>query len=336
MLKNKYYFLILGLFIFLGCSNSNGPRDNTYNVVFKVLPDSATIHTGAQIKLVAVIYDTLVPGVKSMPMPNKTVYWQIISGGGTLSSDKGDTVIYTATSSIPEQSINGMLKAFPELDVRQTRNVYLNIVGDSAVLDTSVCFSRDILPIFNSNCAVPGCHSGTSPKEGVRLDSYTNIMRKGIVPGNPEASKIYTMITRTGAGKGGDEENDDRMPPPPRNPLTAGQIALIYRWISEGATNKDCADIPIGGCDTTNVTYSKSIVSIINLNCAGCHGNVQPQGNINLTGYDNVKKVVNAGRLLGAIMHKSGFVPMPDNNMTLSDCYLRQFQIWIAAGAPNN
>jgi hypothetical protein len=337
MIKYKFLFLFVALIIFWGCSGTNGPVQDTYNIVFRIIPDSVTVHTGSNIKLVAQLYDTLLPGTNSRHLTNKTVYWQIISGGGTLSKDKGDTVIYTATSSIPEQSIKGMLKAFPEIDTRQYRNVYLTIIGDSAVVaDTSVCFSRDILPIFNSNCAVPGCHGGTNPHDGVKLDSYTNIMRKGIVPGNPQSSKIYNMITGTGGGKDGVDEEDGKMPPPPRNPLTSEQIALIYKWIAEGALNKDCANIPIGGCDTTNVTYSKSIVTIINLNCAGCHGNVQPQGNINLTSYYNVKKVVDSGRLLGALMHKPNYIPMPDNNMTLPDCYLRQFQIWIAAGAPNN
>ena len=32
--------------------------------------------------------------------------------------------------------------------------------------DTSLCFERDILPIFISNCAKSGCHDASSHQEG--------------------------------------------------------------------------------------------------------------------------------------------------------------------------
>ena len=96
-------------------------------------------------------------------------------------------------------------------------------------VDTSVCFDRDILPIFISGCAKAGCHDAGSASEGYRLTDYVNIMKKGIVPGNPSASKIYKVIISS--------EPDDRMPQPPNPPLSAAQQELVRRWIAEGAQN---------------------------------------------------------------------------------------------------
>src|ERR1043165_3349153 len=65
--------------------------------------------------------------------------------------------------------------------------------------DTSLCFERDILPIFLSNCAKSGCHDAASHEEGYILDSYNNIMNTGdddgIVPFDAYESEIYEAIT---------------------------------------------------------------------------------------------------------------------------------------------
>lgn len=72
--------------------------------------------------------------------------------------------------------------------------------------NTSVCFSQDVLPVFQSNCSRSGCHNATTAADGYVLDSYANIIRRGIVPGDAGRSKIYEAITDNGP---------DRMPPAP-------------------------------------------------------------------------------------------------------------------------
>src|ERR1017187_4160253 len=57
--------------------------------------------------------------------------------------------------------------------------------------DPNICFERDILPIFISNCTKSGCHNAQSHVGGYVLDNYQNIVSKGIVPGNYAASKLY-------------------------------------------------------------------------------------------------------------------------------------------------
>ena len=96
--------------------------------------------------------------------------------------------------------------------------------------DSLICFEEQILPLFQSNCAKSGCHAASSHAEGYVLDSYNNIISRGIVSGNSRDSKIYQAIS----GKKGE---DDIMPPPPNPPLSQEQIDLIGQWIDEGAQN---------------------------------------------------------------------------------------------------
>ena len=69
--------------------------------------------------------------------------------------------------------------------------------------DTGLCFDRDILPIFVSQCAKSGCHSNDSHEGDYVLDSYENIVSKGITPGSAINSKIYKVLFK---------EPEDRMP----------------------------------------------------------------------------------------------------------------------------
>ncbi|RME81187.1 MAG: hypothetical protein D6775_14245, partial [Caldilineae bacterium] len=90
-------------------------------------------------------------------------------------------------------------------------------------------FAADIQPIFNERCIK--CHSGDKPPRGLRLDSYDHVLQGGtyravIVPGDPEGSELVRRI------KG---EALPRMPFDGPPFLSDEQIALIVRWIAEGA-----------------------------------------------------------------------------------------------------
>jgi len=189
---------------------------------------------------------------------------------------------------------------------------------------TVVCFESDVLPLFQSNCAKSGCHDASSHEKGYVLDSYDNIIRKGIVFGNATNSKIYKVLFENG---------DDKMPPLPNQDLTAAQKAIIGKWINEGAVNTvNCGT----GCDTAQFKYGANISLIINNNCVGCHGGTAPSANINLSNYSGVSAQVANGRLIGAVTHTAGYSPMPKNAAKLSDCQITQIKKWIAGGAPNN
>ncbi|MFM9946295.1 MAG: c-type cytochrome domain-containing protein [Bacteroidia bacterium] len=188
----------------------------------------------------------------------------------------------------------------------------------------TVYYIRDIQPIFTMYCAGSGCHSGSRPEKDIDLTTYTKALGSGkIKPYNSAGSKVYQSII--------DPDPGDRMPASAA--LSADKIALIKKWIDQGAKDLICDDIS-KPCDTTNVTYSKTIVPILTANCTGCHG---LSGGVTLTSYSGVKNVVNNGKLWNAINHLAGPTKaMPNSTTKLSNCNLRQIKIWIEAGAPQN
>jgi hypothetical protein len=192
----------------------------------------------------------------------------------------------------------------------------------------SVYFENDILPILISNCAKSGCHDAASHEDGVILDSYEHVMNTADVdPFDLDGGKLYEAIT--------EDDSDDRMPPPPNAPLTSEQIALIAKWIMQGALNISC-DVNAGSCDTSNVTYSGTIAPILQLYCTGCHSGSLLSGGIDLSVYTGVAAVAMNGSLEGAITHAAGYTPMPFGGNQLPDCEISQIIAWIDDGAPNN
>src|SRR5437773_9350191 len=97
-----------------------------------------------------------------------------------------------------------------------------------------VRFSRDIRPIFNQNCVA--CHGGVRQKNGVSFifrEAALGIGKSGrptIVPGDPDASELMARAAST--------DPDTRMPYH-APPLPPEQIALLRRWIKEGANWTD-------------------------------------------------------------------------------------------------
>jgi len=121
------------------------------------------------------------------------------------------------------------------------------------------------------------------------------------------------------------------MPPPPAPGFSSEQLALIAKWIGQGAKNNSCIE-----CDTTNVTYSTHIKPLIRDNCFGCHNGPGAGGGIGLAIYDEVKAIADNGKFIGVISHLQGYSPMPKNGSRLSDCQINMVSIWINQGAPDN
>ena len=189
----------------------------------------------------------------------------------------------------------------------------------------TVYFVQQILPIFQSSCAMSGCHDAATHKEGIKLDTYSNILSTGgIQVSNPTNSKIYEVMVKTG---------EERMPPSPAAAMTSSQLASISKWIGQGARNNSCLD---SGCDTTNVKYSTHIKPIIENACQGCHSGAAPGGGINLATYAGVKAIADNGKFFGSISHLSAYSAMPKNGNKLTDCQINMVKIWISLGAPEN
>ena len=87
-------------------------------------------------------------------------------------------------------------------------------------------------------------------------------------------------------------------------------------------------------CDTINVTYSRTIVTILNDNCLGCHSTVATGGSILLTTYNEV--VGYAPRITGSIKQLPSFIAMPKNSGKIKNCSIIQWDIWVRNGMLNN
>jgi cytochrome c553 len=95
----------------------------------------------------------------------------------------------------------------------------------------AVSFSKDIAPVLAAKCVT--CHGPEKTKGRYRADSFAALMVPGqskdapIIAGQPGKSRLLALLTA--------KDPDDRMPQKD-DPLPAKQIALIERWIQEGAT----------------------------------------------------------------------------------------------------
>lgn len=207
----------------------------------------------------------------------------------------------------------------PFIDPTSLNNGEISTPGCTS--EGTICFESTVLPIFLSSCARSGCHDAVTKEEGYVLDNYSNIVRKGIVPGNANESKLYDVLFESG---------DDRMPPDA--PLSQDQKDAIAAWINQGAKNTtDCNC----SCDPSKFTYAAIIQPIINTNCVGCHKQGALGGGIDLSTYASVKVQADNGKLLGSVAQNPGYSAMPKGGK-LSDCQIVQIKNWIDAGALNN
>lgn len=103
--------------------------------------------------------------------------------------------------------------------------------GEEAI----VSFSKDIRPLFRRSCTA--CHQPLKAKGGLDLTTHAAILKGGkhaptLKPGDPKGSRLVKEIS--GEEPSMPEEGD---------PLTVAEIALVSRWIAQGAND----DTPQGG-----------------------------------------------------------------------------------------
>ena len=96
--------------------------------------------------------------------------------------------------------------------------------------EAPIDFGRDIQPLLAERCLT--CHGVDNDEGGLRLHRRAEALKElesgamAIVAGDPSASEILARVSSS--------DEDLRMPPE-GDPLTEEEIALLTRWISEGA-----------------------------------------------------------------------------------------------------
>ncbi|MDG1049989.1 MAG: DUF1553 domain-containing protein [Planctomycetota bacterium] len=105
-----------------------------------------------------------------------------------------------------------------------------------------VSFEREVAPILAARCIE--CHGPEKQKQGLRLDQRAAAFaggdsgEPGLVPGQSARSEIFRRI---------DPEDEFDLMPPSGEPLTAAEVALIKRWIDEGAAWEDDGSAQVEG-----------------------------------------------------------------------------------------
>ena len=92
-------------------------------------------------------------------------------------------------------------------------------------------------------------------------------------------------------------------------------------------------------CDTSSVTYSVTVKTILTNNCNGCHSTAAAPssgGGIILDTYTGVKAYVTNGKLYGSIAQNGTASPMPKNMAKMDNCTINKIAVWINRGALNN
>ena len=112
----------------------------------------------------------------------------------------------------------------------------------------------------------------------------------------------------------------------------AGAVILIAAAEGCAYAKKDVVQVPCVISDT--VSYAKNIAPIISNNCFGCHSQASNISGILLDNYDALKFWAENGYLYGVISHGSGYRPMPDSGVKLSDCAIGTIKKWIDNGTP--
>jgi mono/diheme cytochrome c family protein len=99
-----------------------------------------------------------------------------------------------------------------------------------AAMQETVNFSRHVKPIFQAKCVV--CHDSAAQPLGIHLDSRAAAVKSGalggfIIPGSSKMSLLFMKIDRTPA--------HIKTMPPVGEQLTSDEIAILRRWIDQGA-----------------------------------------------------------------------------------------------------
>lgn len=114
--------------------------------------------------------------------------------------------------------------------------VGLTLVGCNQQQQAEISFAKDIFPIIKKNCSE--CHIPPNgdgfKKSAFSVESYDTLMKGTkfgpvLVPGNSESSSLYRMVS-------GQVDKSIQMPHG-KTSLPADLVALIERWINQGAKN---------------------------------------------------------------------------------------------------
>ena len=115
-------------------------------------------------------------------------------------------------------------------------------------------------------------------------------------------------------------------------------IQMIILCLLASACRHDPIVQPVSenSCDSTNVSFAKSVLPILNKHCNSCHSSVVQTHGIILDNYETIRIFALEGSLYGAIIQNGDYAPMPYSASKLDDCSIASIHNWIREGMKDN
>ena len=162
---------------------------------------------------------------------------------------------------------------------------------DNAAISGAISFARQIKPIFQSHCY--GCHQPANRLGGYEMTSFESLLGGGessiaaIKPGAPDDSYLIELITPVDGAAAMPQDAD---------PLSEHDVALIRKWIEQGAKNDAISNnVAFGPENPPTYNRQPNITSI----------DISPDGKtLAVAGFNEVRLLETesgklAGRLIG-------------------------------------
>jgi mono/diheme cytochrome c family protein/roadblock/LC7 domain-containing protein len=197
--------------------------------------------------------------------------------------------------------------------------------GEAKPATEPVSYYRDIRPLFQEHCH--GCHQPAKKSGGYGMTSFADMLKAGesevpgIVPGKPDESNLIDQITPAD----GKAEMPKEKPP-----LHETQIALITRWIAEGAKDDTPASAnPVYDADHPPVYKMPPVITSLDFSPDGKLLAISGYHEVLLRSADGAELI---GRLIGQSERIEKAVFSPDSSKLAvvggSPGRLGEVQIW--------
>ncbi len=110
--------------------------------------------------------------------------------------------------------------------------------SSTAAEPAKVNFTDHVLPLLREKCL--GCHNADKARGSLDASNYVKLMEGGssgavVKPGDPDDSRLYLLAAHKAEPK----------MPPKADPLPAEQLALLKRWIEQGALESAGSKAPL-------------------------------------------------------------------------------------------
>ena len=118
---------------------------------------------------------------------------------------------------------------------------------------------------------------------------------------------------------------------PMKSTLFVLLAAFIVFMSSCGKDDPDMED-----CTGITPTYTSDIKAILDASCAksGCHDPITKQNGFDFSTYATAEPISQMDVFLGAVQHKDGYTPMPNDGGKLPDSQIKLLTCWVQNGSP--